>query len=99
MTPPDHTMLRGAWLAKPIITSDWPILRDYFVRGTVHVDNTTAGIRDGIRRLMSEYYDFVQEIGELRRLRIADWQTRREELMDLFARAEAKRGGRRAGGR
>jgi glycosyltransferase involved in cell wall biosynthesis len=41
LTTRDHTMQRGACealsLARPIVTSDWPLLRDYFSAGTVHV--------------------------------------------------------------
>ena len=52
LTTQDHTFQSGAsealWLGKPIITSDWPLLRAYFDRGTVHVDNTVQGIRRGI---------------------------------------------------
>src|SRR5262249_55862654 len=38
LTTLDHTVLRGAWealdLAQPLVLSDWPILRQYFHRGT-----------------------------------------------------------------
>jgi glycosyltransferase involved in cell wall biosynthesis len=86
LTDRDHTMQRGACealsLARPIMTSDWPLLRKYFDRGTVHVDNTSAAIRDGIRRLVKHYDTYVAEISELRRLRVSDWENRRRDLLD-----------------
>ena len=52
LTTRDHTMLRGAWEAvyqgTPVIVSDWPMLRDAFDEGAVHVDNTPEGIVQGI---------------------------------------------------
>lgn len=47
LTSQDHTLLMGAFeavsLGTPLIVSDWPILRDYFSLGTVHVPNTVEG--------------------------------------------------------
>ena len=37
----------AASLAIPLIVSDWPILRDYFSLGTVHVPNTEEGVCEG----------------------------------------------------
>jgi hypothetical protein len=36
-------------LGQPLVLSDWPILREYFQGGTVHVANTAASIEAGIR--------------------------------------------------
>ena len=56
LTTRDHTMQRGACealsLGKPIITSDWPMLRDYFRKGTVYVTNTNVGISQGVREMV-----------------------------------------------
>jgi glycosyltransferase involved in cell wall biosynthesis len=93
LTDRDHTMQRGACealsLGRPIITSDWPLLRSYFEGGTVHVDSSVSGIADGIRHLMAHYGEHAAGILELRATRLHDWDTRRDELMDLFASAEA----------
>jgi glycosyltransferase involved in cell wall biosynthesis len=88
LTTRDHTMQRGACealsLATPIVTSRWPILEGYFEAGTVHVDNTATGIRDGIRRLMSEHASFAAAVAELRARRRDEWRARRQALIALL---------------
>jgi hypothetical protein len=83
----DHTMQRGACealsLGRPIITSDWPLLRSYFAAGTVHVDNTAPGIASGVRRLVSDLDTYHAEIDELRTLRRAEWDERRRAILAL----------------
>jgi len=48
LTVNDHTLLMGGFEAcicrNPLIVSDWPVLRDYFSQGTVHVPNSIEGI-------------------------------------------------------
>jgi glycosyltransferase involved in cell wall biosynthesis len=55
LTREDHTMQRGGYeamsLEKPLITSRWPLLKEVFAKGTVHVDNTAAGIASAVRRI------------------------------------------------
>jgi glycosyltransferase involved in cell wall biosynthesis len=99
LTTRDHTMQRGACealsLGTPIITSDWPLLRSYFDRGTVHVDNTAPGIRDGVQGMMEHYDRYLDEIARLREVRRADWDARRAELVGLLQHAAASHSGRR----
>jgi glycosyltransferase involved in cell wall biosynthesis len=87
LTMRDHTMQRGACealsLGRPIITSDWPLLRSYFAAGTVHVDNTAPGIASGVRRLVSDLDTYHAEIDELRTLRRAEWDERRRAILAL----------------
>ena len=56
LTTHDHTMQRGAYeamvLEKPLITSDWNVLRETFYRGTIHVDNTAEEIVSAVRQAM-----------------------------------------------
>src|SRR5882724_1149808 len=58
LTTHDHTMQRGAYeavaLGKPLVTSDWGLLRETFSRGTIHVANTAGAIADGIRRALAD---------------------------------------------
>ncbi|HEX2980947.1 MAG TPA: hypothetical protein VHO48_11835 [Anaerolineaceae bacterium] len=78
LTTRDHTLQCGACealsLKVPIITSDWPLLRDYFSLGTVHVDNSAEGILAGIQSLRNAYERYTTEIGELHAIRYAEWQ-------------------------
>ncbi len=98
MTTRDHTMQRGAcealWLGKPIITSDWPILRRYFYKGTVHVDNSVDGIRRGVSQMMDNYARFSQEIITLQAEQQQEWRVTIEALEALIAEHLAPTGHR-----
>lgn len=86
LTTRDNTMQRGACEAlsmeKPIITSNWPLLQNYFHKGTVHVKNTKAGIRNGVNELIKDYSKYQSEIKQLRLERQHDWD---ESMNDLAA--------------
>jgi glycosyltransferase involved in cell wall biosynthesis len=88
LTTRDHTMQRGACealsLGRPIITSDWPLLRDYFARGTVHVGAAPASIRDGVARMRREYDRNLAAITDLRESRRHEWDERRTMLTALL---------------
>lgn len=88
LTTRDHTMQRGACealsLGKPIITSDWPLLKTYFHRGTVHVDNTAGGIRAGVLNMFSQYGYFRDEIKELQKDQLQEWNDKIELLTGLL---------------
>jgi hypothetical protein len=70
LTTRDHTMQNGAaealYLGTPIITSDWAVLRDYFSRGTIHVDNSPSDIAAAVRRMMEEGPAYRSEVRALR---------------------------------
>jgi glycosyltransferase involved in cell wall biosynthesis len=87
LTMRDHTMQRGACealsLGRPIVTSDWPLLRSYFAAGTVHVDNTVPGIAAGVRRLVGNLDAYRAEVGELRTVRRTEWEERRRTILAL----------------
>ena len=80
----DHTMQYGAcealWLGKPIITSDWPLLRAYFDKGTVHVPNTSAGIRQGVREMKEHYHQYDAGIKELQIAQRQEWHEKAQAL-------------------
>ena len=77
LTTMDHTMQRGAYeavyLGRPVITSNFDLLRRHFCKGSVHVDNTVEDIVSGVQRMRSNLARFRAEIEELRRQRIEDW--------------------------
>ena len=89
LTMRDHTMQRGACealsMGKPIITSDWPLLEDYFSKGTVHVENSAAGIRNGIEEMERQHNRYHVEIHEMQRLQLMEWQEKSELLNQLVA--------------
>ena len=88
LTTRNHTMQRGAcealWLGTPIVTSDWPVLTQYFRKGTVHVDNTADGIRGGIERMRADLDTYQREIAELQSEVLVEWQTAQQTIFDLL---------------
>ena len=73
LTKEDHTMQRGGYeavaLGKPLITSHWPLLREVFGRGTVHVDNSPQAIVSAIRTIQVEPRSWHREMIGLRQER------------------------------
>jgi len=92
LTTRDHTMQRGACealsLGVPIITSDWPLLQQYFCKGTVHVDNTPAGIRRGVLQMRSEHERYRREIKELQVQQRQEWQSKISSLVEMIEQAQ-----------
>jgi glycosyltransferase involved in cell wall biosynthesis len=88
LTTRDHTLQCGACealsLERPIITSNWPLLQEYFCRGTVHVDNTPSGIRQGIEDLKQDYSRYETEVAELRQMRREESQQQTSALAELI---------------
>jgi glycosyltransferase involved in cell wall biosynthesis len=88
LTTRDNTMQRGACealsLAKPIITSHWPLLREYFHQGTVHVENSSTGIRQGVQEMRSRYEEYVSGIRALQIRQRAEWKDKLAELVALI---------------
>jgi glycosyltransferase involved in cell wall biosynthesis len=80
----DFTLLCGAYEAvavgKPLITSDWPVLRNYFSSGTVYVDNSPEGIRDGVQRVAQCKEQLSGEMQQLRHSLELNWSKRFEML-------------------
>ncbi len=87
LTTHDHTMQRGGYEAmalwKPLVTSDWGLLRETFSRGTIHVRNDAHAIADGIRRAVREAPVLGREMTDLARERRALFATRLAELVRL----------------
>jgi glycosyltransferase involved in cell wall biosynthesis len=88
LTTRDHTMQRGAcealWMGRPIITSAWPVLRSYFSRGTVHVDNTSEGIRNGVEEMVRNYSQHAAEIKALQTEHRLEWRSAVSSLVQLL---------------
>ncbi|MCK4828066.1 glycosyltransferase, partial [bacterium] len=88
LTTRDHTLLSGAFeavsLGKPLIVSDWPVLRDYFSLGTVHVPNTVKGICEGLVRAKHETATLQRDILRLRQQLLAEWEQEFSVLQHLL---------------
>jgi glycosyltransferase involved in cell wall biosynthesis len=85
LTTRDHTMQNGAaealYLGTPIITSDWQVLREYFPRGTIHVDNSPDQIAAAVRRMAAEGDRYRAEIRALRDERRERWARDRTTIL------------------
>lgn len=88
LTTRDNTMQRGACealsLGRPIVTSDWPLLRAYFHKGAVHVPGHAAAIRRGVLQLQTRYDTYAAEIIDLQAAQRQEWQEKIEALMRLL---------------
>jgi len=88
LTTDNHTMQRGACeavsLGKPIITSDWPVLRSYFDKGTIHVDNSSQSIREGILKMQEKRENLQKEILLLQQERRLEWDEKYTALTKLI---------------
>jgi glycosyltransferase involved in cell wall biosynthesis len=84
LTTEEHTMQRGAYeavyLGKPVITSNTHVLRHAFDKGTVHVEPTVEGIRQGVRNMQQNRARYASEVGRLRAEKLERWNTTEEKL-------------------
>jgi glycosyltransferase involved in cell wall biosynthesis len=74
----DNTMQRGAYEAMswgtPIITSNWPLLRDTFPKGAIFVNNQAQEIARGVATLMRKKNLLRREIQTLKAEKENEWQ-------------------------
>ena len=93
LTTQDFTNQSGAYEAiavgRPIIVSNWPLLRDLYYRGVIHVDNTHASIIRAINEIRGNYSYFLDQIQILKEEGLALWAKNYAELQNLLNKAEA----------
>lgn len=97
LTREDHTMQRGGYeavaLEKPLITSNWPLLREVFSRGTVHVDNSPESIVAAVGRIRENPEAYRRDMAGLRQARRLVAESQVSELRQL-CQAPRKEGSR-----
>jgi len=85
LTTRDRTMQRGAYEAiyngKPIVTSKWKVLEENFPIGSVFVDNSVEGIREGIKRALDNLETLSEEVEILKGRKILAWKNNRDCLL------------------
>lgn len=88
LTKNDHTMQRGAYeamaLGKPLITSDWTLLRETFHEGTVHVDNAAENIVGAVQYVVGHYSELQSKMRHLAVERRSVFNSRLQALRDAF---------------
>ena len=81
-------MQRGAYesmsMEKPIIISDWPVLRNTFYKGAVYVYNEKKYIRKGILSMIDKKRDLKLEISELREHRLKIYEEKIGAIQKLI---------------
>ena len=89
LTTKDLTLQSGAQealeLERPIITSDWPVLCEAFYRGTIHIDNTSAGLISAIKEMRDRHGVYLNEIKRLRTEQHEQWQKRIADFDQLIS--------------
>lgn len=90
LTIEDHTMQRGGYeaiyLCKPVITSDFALLRQAFSRGAVHVSSDPVEIARGITEMKNNLERYRSEAEELRSTKLKCWHEVAGNLNRLFGR-------------
>jgi glycosyltransferase involved in cell wall biosynthesis len=88
LTTRNNTMQNGAYEAMevgvPIITSNWPVLRQTFTIGTIHVDNTAKELIDAIEKMQKEHLRYVEEVRLLREERLKVWQENFSSMLQIL---------------
>jgi glycosyltransferase involved in cell wall biosynthesis len=88
LTNRDHTLLLGGFeavsLGKPLIVSAWPVLREYFVSGTVFVPNTVEGISQGVRQAQDNLAALKVDMLCLRDQLTMEWEEQYKRLTRLL---------------
>ncbi len=84
LTTSDHTMQRGGYeamaLGKPLVTSDWSVLRETFSSGTVYTNNTVENISSSVLKALENQAELEAEMIELSVKRKYIFQDRLEHL-------------------
>jgi glycosyltransferase involved in cell wall biosynthesis len=92
LTTRDHTMQRGAYeamaLGTPIITSDWPLLRQTFANGSLFVDNSPPSIVKAVRQLRTDWPKLKTAVQAQRAQRHAAWAEKEKELRRILVLPE-----------
>ncbi len=88
LTTRDETLLMGGFetvsIGKPLITSDWPVLHDYFSLGAVHVPNTAPGICQGVEQARREAASLQADMLRLRDQLQAEWNQNMQRLQAVL---------------
>jgi glycosyltransferase involved in cell wall biosynthesis len=95
LTTRDHTLQLGGCeavsIGQPLITSDWPFLRGFFSKGTIHVSNTADGIRAGITAMQRQQRRLKAEMAAFRDAKRREWDAQLAQLQELVTLADEGR--------
>jgi glycosyltransferase involved in cell wall biosynthesis len=96
LTTRDHTLqLAGCEaisVGTPIVTSDWPYLRELFELGAVFAAPTAESIRAGVAKALAERNELAAQTAALTALRRDEWKRQLEELDEVVSGARSPAG-------
>jgi hypothetical protein len=79
-------MLRGGYeavyQATPVIVSDWPLLRQAFDEGAIHVDNSAEQLVAAIREMRTNLSRYKAGVIRLRERKYAQWAKTRQGILN-----------------
>jgi glycosyltransferase involved in cell wall biosynthesis len=85
LTTRNHTMLRGAYESvyqgTPVIVSDWPLLREAFDAGAIHIDNSSQQLVAAIREMRANLNRYRTEVNRLRAQKYTEWDKIRQSIL------------------
>ena len=88
LTDRENCLVCGAYestaAGKPMVLSKTQALMEYFNQGAVYVEHTSDSIASGIAEVIKRNKEISENVQSLKRIRIADWKKRRNELMEIF---------------
>lgn len=91
LTTRDFTMQMGGYealsLEQPIVTSDWPILRESFGEGAVYVDNTPESIHQGVIDVIDKHEAYLRAVAEQRKTRRRYFNRVQQEILQKIKTA------------
>lgn len=95
LTTRDHTMLRaayeGIYQGTPVIVSDWPLLREAFDEGALHVNNSAASIAAAAASLATGGEALRAGAARLRARKLERWAQTKASITDRLAAPSATR--------
>lgn len=87
LTTRNHTILSGAYEAvavnKPMVISNWPVLRDFFKKGATYTNNSTESIVNAVKILVKNRSKLKREVRILKQDFDKGWQEKFDRLMSL----------------
>ncbi len=88
LTTSDHTMQRGGYeamaLGKPLVTSDWSVLRETFSAGTIYTNNSANNISSSVLKALENQTDLEEQMVDLSVKRKLIFKDKLEQLNNLM---------------
>ena len=88
LTTENHTMLSGAFegvgVEKPLLISNWSVLKNYFNAGVIYTNNKSENIVKAIKKIRREEKKLIERIKILRKKRTVEWNLKFKKLKNML---------------